>query len=110
MPKADDSMKELAAPLQGEPVNRKSDGFKSFYANNTAFATSAFDFSMTFGEIAGVEGDHLLVDQHVRIIMAPLHMKIVLMLMLQQLKQFEQQFGEIKIPAGVIQASPDENG
>ena len=47
-------------------------------------------------------GRTLSVEQHVRVMMSPLHVKILVAVALQQLRAYEQQFGKIEIPEGVI--------
>ena len=89
-----------------EQVNNKSPDFRSVYANNTMFAVSTFDFSMTFGEINAVADGRLSVEQHTKVTMSPVHAKLFLQIFSQQMTQFEQQFGEIKIP--VVQTSVPE--
>src|SRR5271157_1489272 len=87
-----------------EQTNIKLPDFRSVYANNTAFNVSTFDFSMTFGEIVGLLDGRLTVEQHTKVTMSPLHVKVSLQVLAQQVAQFEQQFGEIKIPQA---PSPD---
>jgi hypothetical protein len=84
-----------------EQTNIKVPDFRSVYANNTAFNTSTFDFSMTFGEISGIQEGRLTVEQHTKVTMSPIHAKVFLQVLAQQISQFEQQFGEIKLPMSV---------
>jgi hypothetical protein len=81
-------------------VNFKSSAYRSIYANNTAFQSSAFDFAMIFGEIQEADDKKVTVAQEVRVIMSPLHAKIFSGVMLQNLKNYEDRFGEIKVPEG----------
>ena len=99
----DDEVKEQ----EGKPqfvnlpmVNVKSPLYRSIYANNTAFQSSAFDFSMIFGEIQEANDQKVTVEQGVRIVMSPLHAKIFANVMLQNVKNYEAKFGEIMIPDG----------
>lgn len=83
--------------LREENVKRSPE-FLSIYSNHTAFNTSAFDFSMTFGEISADEKGVLGVEQKVRVVMSPLHAKIFSAIVMNNVRNFEAQFGEIKIP------------
>lgn len=81
-------------------INARSPLYRSVYANNTAFQSSAFDFGMIFGEIQEADNEKVTVEQQVRVIMSPLHAKIFAGVMLQNIKNYEERFGEIKIPEG----------
>jgi hypothetical protein len=95
-------MEEPSAPEKPETVMempvRRSANYKTFYANNTKFGISPFDFSFIFGEIGeSVEGQ-VFVDQQVKVIMTPLHAKLFLALLAKNVQNFEQQFGKIVVP------------
>jgi hypothetical protein len=83
-------------------INERAADFRSFYANNTAFAMSPFDFNLIFGEIVGAKDRKMVVEQKVKVIMSPLHAKIFVQVMVENLKQFEATFGEIKLPEGAV--------
>lgn len=93
-----------------EPVPKfewiKDSAYRSVYSNQTQFASTAFDFSMTFGEIEAVEAEaaRVTVDQRVRVVMSPLHFKIFVMVCAQNLKGYEERFGEITVPSGSVSA------
>jgi hypothetical protein len=57
---------------------------------------------MTFGEFAEVNPDtkQVTVEQQIRIVMSPLHFKIFAFTCNQQLKLYEENFGEIHMPKG----------
>ena len=80
--------------------NVRSPLYRSIYANNTAFQSNAFDFSMIFGEIQEADDKKVLVEQEVRVTMSPLHAKVFSGVMLQNIKNYEDRFGEIKVPEG----------
>lgn len=83
-------------------------GFRSVYSNQTQFSSTAFDFAMTFGEIADVAQDtsSVKVEQRVRVVMSPLHFKLFVVVALQNLKGYEDKFGEIKAPEGATLTTP----
>jgi hypothetical protein len=96
--------------LEKEPVvqrfeNIKEPDFRSIYANNALFQTGPFDFNIIFGEVMDVDADRQagIVHQHVRVTMSPLHAKLFVWLMWQQVRAFETQFGKINVPPGMIQ-------
>ena len=102
MPDEDDVLIKQFVPnpttiLRQDDIKRASD-FRSIYSNNTAFNTSAFDFAMTFGEILDAGGGHLYVEQRVRVVMSPLHAKIFAAIFMNNVHNYEAQFGEIKVP------------
>lgn len=90
--------------LKDGDIKRASD-FRSIYTNHTAFNTSAFDFVMIFGEILDSGAGNLYVEQKVRIVMSPLHAKIFAAIFMNNVRNYEAQFGEIKIPAPREQTS-----
>jgi len=64
---------------------------------------SPFDFQVVFGQVLGMREDgKMVVEQGVKIIMSALHAKIFVGIMLQNLKQYEEQAGEIKIDPAVF--------
>jgi hypothetical protein len=81
------SIDQIKAPL-----------FRSLYANNTMIAMSTFDFSLIFGEITGSIEGRLQIEQHTKIIMSPLHAKVLAKIFADNVDAYEKQFGEIKVP------------
>jgi hypothetical protein len=86
--------------------------YRSVYANNTVFASTAFDFAMIFGEITNVDPDkaHITAEQRVKVIMSPLHFKIFASVCIQNVKQYEERFGVIELgegsSGGVVAGNP----
>ncbi len=89
----------------------KAEDFRSIYANNVGFQTGPFDFTLTFGEVTEVDQSRQVgtITQRVKVTMSPLHAKLFAILMATQIKGYQQSFGEIKIPPGLLstQASPE---
>ena len=81
----------------------KSPDFRSVYCNNAMFQSGVFELAITFGEIMEVdqEAKTATVEQKVRVVMAPLHGKLLAAALMQQLKAYEATFGELKIPQGL---------
>lgn len=90
----------------GDMKIQRSPDFISLYVNNAKFATNAFEFGVYFGEISEDTAGELFVEQKAKILMSPLHAKIFAVMFLQNVKNFEAKFGEIKIPAGAVQTEP----
>jgi hypothetical protein len=76
--------------------------FRSIYANNTVFASTAFDFSMIFAEIMEVDAAarHVKAEERVKVVMSPLHFKLFAQVCAQNVKLYEDRFGAIGFPDG----------
>ncbi|MFK4980035.1 DUF3467 domain-containing protein, partial [Klebsiella pneumoniae] len=70
---------------------------------------SIFDFSFIFGEISGAEGETVVVDQKVRITMSPQHAKVLAMVLIQNLKNYEETIVPIPLPAGIAAGPPPQS-
>lgn len=79
----------------------KADNYISAYANNVAYVVSAIDFSLIFGQILEGNKDHLFIEQNAKITMTPVQAKLLLMLLAQQVGNFEKANGEIVFPPGI---------
>lgn len=98
---------EQGTPLQPiamvDMATRRSADFRSIYANNTKFGLSPFEVSFIFSEITeSVEGK-LYVEQKVRVAMPPLQAKLLLLILAQNLQNFENQFGLINVPSQFLE-------
>ncbi len=81
------------------------DGFKSIYANFVVTAFSPFDVSLVIGEAVGGDDEgRQVVHQKVRVTMAPAEAKVVMLILANTLRIFEEQFGEVKIPESQVPA------
>jgi len=87
---------------QPEWTYERGADYRSVYANNTVFASTAFDFSMIFGEITAVDAaaDHITSEQRVKVIMSPLHFKIFASVRAQNVRNYEERFGVIQLRDG----------
>ena len=90
------------------PITRRGPEFRTIYSNNSGFSINPFDFAFTLNEVTQNEKGEIFVDQKARVVMSPLHAKVFTIVLAQNLKNFESQFGEIVIPEGVI-ASPTKH-
>lgn len=89
-------------PVQRAINNVPSTDFVSVYANNLAVSTNFFDVSLIFGEMKGIDDNTLTVEQKVKVVMPPTHAKLVSLLLLQQLQQYQEKFGHITLPPEVV--------
>ena len=97
----DSSVKNAAAPEAPAiplPNAQRAADYHSTYTNNAIFEMSAFDVNITFGEIIGSEDNRLIVEQHVKVIMSPLHAKLLFRALGSTLQQYEATFGPIRPP------------
>lgn len=62
---------------------------------------SLFDFSFIFGEISGSEGEIVTVEQKIKITMSPQHAKVLAMVLIQNLKTYEETIVPILLPKGI---------
>jgi len=109
-PKKSDSVAQHPNPIgslvKPENIhNTQAPDFHSIYSNNVAFTMSAFDLSFIFGEITNVEDRVLNVNQKLRVTMSPQHAKAFALVLLQNLKTYEQTVGPIVLPAGMQQVT-----
>jgi hypothetical protein len=93
-----------AANVPTNYTNVRMPDYRTVYANNAVFKVGVYDFSMIFGEVTDVdiEKSSLTVEQHVKVTMSPLHAKIFVAVALQQIKSYEDQFGKIELPKGLV--------
>lgn len=74
-----------------------SDTFKSVYSNILNISSSLYDFSFKFGKVSS-EPTELKATIEVEVIMSPQHAKAFLKALSENLKAYEKEFGEIKLP------------
>jgi hypothetical protein len=91
-------------PISEQPswLYSRDNQFRSVYANNTTFASTAFDFSMTFAEIMEVDAEktQIKAEQRVKVVMSPLHFKIFAATCMQNVENYEKAFGVIQLQDG----------
>jgi hypothetical protein len=78
--------------------------YRSMYTNSAAFQLGPYDVGISFGEVVEVDQKNEIatVEQRVKVMMSPLHAKILTMQMVEQIKAFENNFGKIVIPPGMV--------
>ena len=75
----------------------KSEKFVKIYTNAANLEITPWDFTLFFGELKK-SGDKMTVEHTVGIAMSPQHAKALAGLLVTQVKEYEKQIGEIKMP------------
>lgn len=75
----------------------KGEKFVTLYANAANIETTAWDFNLLFGELKK-RGDKFVIEQSVAIRMSPQHAKALAGILINNVKEYEKQVGEIKLP------------
>jgi hypothetical protein len=77
--------------------------YKNVYTNFVQGQFSPFDMSFMIGEALGPGPDgKQMILQKVRITMAPMEAKIVLMILANAIQKYEEQFGKLSIPPNLM--------
>src|SRR5690348_12869371 len=76
------------------PQSVRAEGFTSVYANSAQLQMSAFDVKITFGEVAS----ETTIEQKVFVILSLHHAKVFAQMLSDNLRNYEQQVGELKLP------------
>jgi hypothetical protein len=84
------------------------ENISSVYANSARLNISLWDFKFSFGEVEEISSDTMKVSEKVRVLMSPQHAKVFLQVFQQNLKRYEDKFGEIKVPAGIVEDTETE--
>jgi uncharacterized protein DUF3467 len=98
--------KELPKPAEitvPEPTFVMDPEFKNIYANFVVAQFTPFDISLSLGEAIGIDSQgKQLVNQKGRLTMAAQEAKIVMLILANTVRLYEQQFGELKIPTNLM--------
>lgn len=76
----------------------RSSGYFSFYTNNARIGFSGWDVRVTFADLGEGDDRKPLIKDITTAIMSPPHAKALLNALVEGVKKYEHQFGEIKIP------------
>jgi len=92
-------------------VFRNADDFKSVYVNFVQTAATPVDISLIVGDANPTPRGVPDIEMKLRLIMAPLQAKVTLAMLLTVVKQYEEQYGKITVPAGMLAELPaNESG
>ena len=75
----------------------RSPNFVNCYTNNVEISSSPWDMRFMFGEIMGMKDGQISVEEHAQIVMSLQHAKVFAAILVQQIEQIEQRFGEIQL-------------
>jgi hypothetical protein len=90
----------MAEQVQKQEYTRTA-GFTSEYANSARITVSLWDFSFLFGEMEESGPELLKVSEKLKVTMSPQHAKVFHKVLEQNIRKYEEKFGEIKLPPGI---------
>ena len=80
---------------------RRSDSFATYYVNNANVSSAFYDLSIVFSEIQAGPIEAVILDK-CRTTMSPAHAKALGLALMENIKRWEAQFGEIRLPEGMV--------
>lgn len=80
--------------------------YSSAYVNSAQIGSTPFEFRLTLSEMRELEPGTLGMEEKITLVMSPQHIKVMVMLISQNLKRWEEANGAIRIPGGML--APDE--
>jgi hypothetical protein len=89
-----------------QPQIRNAADFKSMYVNFVQTAASAMDISIGVGEGLPSNTGIIDIEMKARLVMVPLQAKVLVGMIAQAIRQYEEQFGEIAIPSALSDQLP----
>lgn len=84
-------------PEQPELVLTQTEDYRDNYANSVQVRSSVWDFYLAFGTMQPVEGSTITVRNFQGIYMSPQQAKALAIMLQQNVGNYEQTFGEIKL-------------
>lgn len=88
------------------PQFRNAPDFKSVYVNFVQSAATPVDISLIVGDANPTPSGVPDIEMKLRLIMAPLQAKIMVAMLHQVIRQYEEQYGKIPIPPGLVAQLP----
>jgi len=89
---------------------QKSPDFFTTYSNSVRMTVGLWDFKFAFGEVENADANEIRVNEKLGVIMSPQHAKMFLQVFERNVKRYEEQFGEIKLPAGILVEQEPQKG
>ncbi len=102
------SATEDAAPMPRRNQRRRAPVHVARYANHANVTSSPFDIRLNFAEIVTDENDQYVFEDFASVIMSPQHAKALLVLLSNNVKRWENTFGQIDISRIMKQAGAEE--
>jgi len=93
-------------PQQQELPTVPAEKFARTYANAANMEVTPWDFKIVFGELKKSEGK-LVIEQSVEVTMSPQHAKALAEILNNNIREYEKNVGEIKLPRPP--STPSEN-
>lgn len=78
-------------------VHVQSEKFQSLYTNNANIQISYFDFRFEFRQLMPGADGGIVVERMASVVMSPQHAKAFLGVLAENIRQYEEQFGAIKM-------------
>lgn len=77
----------------------------TYYANSVNIATNYYDIQLAFGNqsLDAGNSNKLICKEFCKIFMSPQHAKVLNKILTENIKNYEQKFGEIKVPKEISQ-------
>jgi hypothetical protein len=83
-------------------MRRRAEGHFTLYATNIGVTVSLFDVRLILADIVEVDDNQAVLEEQGTIILSPPHAKIFASVLTQNVKAYEAQFGEIKLPTEAL--------
>ena len=96
----------MAAPQQPEISLKTTDDYRENYANSVQVRVSVWDFFLVFGTLQQQSEDKIDVRNFQGIYLSPQQAKALANILAQNLVNYEQAFGEIKLDPKLQQSGP----
>jgi Protein of unknown function (DUF3467) len=94
----------MAENTPQELSTTRTEKFVRVYANAANMDVTPWDFKIAFGELKKSDGK-MVIEQTVEVTMSPQHAKALAEMLGTNVRQYEEQVGEIKLPK-MPEASP----
>ena len=94
----------MTQPVQQTQVNlSQAPDFREAYANSVQVRVSVWDFQLVFGLASSESPEQVNIKSHTGIFISPQQAKALFNILGQNLAQYEQAFGELKLePHGTV--------
>jgi hypothetical protein len=92
-----------------QPTNiqlAKRDDYRDNYANSVQVRMTMWDFFLTFGVMSDANSERVLIEAFQGVYLSPQQAKALLAILGQNVAQYEQAFGEIKLDPKMAAVGP----
>jgi Protein of unknown function (DUF3467) len=96
---------KAANDIQLSTIPRRQVGeFATYYVNNAGVSSAFYDLAIVFSEIQAGPNEPVILEK-CRVTMSPAHGKALALALMENIKRWESQFGEIGLPPGMVTVS-----